>query len=176
MTDSDHIQLLLAFQNGNVSAFEKVFKLFYKPLRLQAFLILKNEEDAEDQVQQLFLDIWNRHLYSNVQESVKAYLFTAIRNRCYNYLVKATHVRKVMGEYAKTLQSTDAGKYSEPVLQTCFQSALNDLPAQRSRAFYLVHMEDKKYSQAANEMDISINSLKSHLKLAVKFLKNQLQK
>lgn len=176
MADSDQIQILLAFQKGDVSAFEKVFKSYYKPLRLQAFLILKNEEEAEDQVQQLFFDIWNRQLFRNVHESLKAYLFTAVRNRCYNILTKEAHRKKVLADYAKTLQYSDTDIYNEPVLKTFFHSALNELPAQRSRAFHLVHIEDKKYTQAAREMDISINSLKSHLKLAVKFLKNHLQK
>jgi RNA polymerase sigma factor (sigma-70 family) len=176
MTDFNHIQLLPAFQKGDVSAFEQVFKLYYKHLRLQAFLILKNEEDAEDQVQQLFLDIWTRQLYSNVQQSLKAYLFIAIRNRCYNCFTKATRVKKVMGEYAETIKLSETKEYNDNGLNTSFQSVLNELPAQRFRAFHLVHIEDKKYAQAALEMGISINSLKSHLKLAVNFLKNQLQR
>ena len=176
MTDTDHLQLLRAFQAGNETAFERVFRMYYKPLRMQAYLILNNEQDAEDQVQQLFLDIWNRQLFRNVHESLKAYLHTAIRNRCFNCLARASHMNKALEQYAESMTVSATEEYDEPVLRHYFQAALNELPRQRSRAFHLVYVEDKKYNQAAEEMGISINSLKSHLKLAVKFLKMQLQK
>jgi len=174
MNDVGPNQLLRAFQAGDETAFELVFKQYYKPLRVQAFLILNNEEEAEDQVQQLFLDVWNRKLYKNIQE-VKAYLHTAIRNRCLNQVTKASHQNKVLLEYAETLSLSVTYDEKEPRLQPGFQAALNELPTQRFRAFQLVYIEDKKYMQAAQEMGISINSLKSHLKLAVKYLKLQVK-
>ena len=176
MTDQDLIQLLHDFQTGQEAAFEQVFKLFYKPLRMQAFLILKNEEEADDQVQQLFLDIWNKQLYRNVQQSLKAYLHTAIRNRCFNFLTKVSQENKKWHEYAGYAASAIPEDDKEPSLQPYLLAALNELPAQRFRAFNLVHLEDKKYHEAASEMGISINSLKSHLKLGVKFLRMRLQK
>ncbi len=176
MTDIDQIQLLRDFQAGDAEAIEKAFKFYYKPLRVQAYLILKSEEEAEDQVQQLFLDIWNRQLFRNIQESLKAYLFTAIRNRCFNCITKATHVNKAMEEYKEIVKITATEEYNEPALQPYYIAVLKELPAQRFRAFQLVHLEDKKYNEAAREMGISVNSLKSHLKLAVKFLKMRLQR
>ena len=167
-------ELLRAFQAGEETAFEFVFKQYYKPLRVQAFLILNNEEEAEDQVQQLFLDVWNRKLYKNIHD-LKAYLHTAIRNRCLNHVTRASHQNKVLLEYAETLTLSVNYDDREPRSQPSYQAALNELPTQRSRAFQLVYIEDKKYMQAAQEMGISINSLKSHLKLAVKFLKLQVQ-
>jgi DNA-directed RNA polymerase specialized sigma24 family protein len=51
------------------------------------------------------------------------------------------------------------------------EKILADLSMQRMQAFTLVHYENKKYKDAALEMGISINSLKTHLKLAIKTLK-----
>ena len=175
MTEPDYTRLLADLQSGHAAAFEQVFKLFYKPLRIQAFLIVKDEEEAEDQVQQLFLDLWNKKLYRNVQQSLKAYLHTAIRNRCFNYLTRASQINKVWNEYAGRFDLTIPAGEKEPVLMPYLLKVLKELPAQRYTAFNLVHMEDKKYHEAAREMGISINSLKSHLKLAVKFLRIRLK-
>lgn len=164
-----------AFKKGDEAAFERVFKLYYKPLRLQAFLLLKNDVEAEDQVQQLFLDIWNKQLYRNVQQSLKAYLYTATRNRCLNYLTRANAENKMRDEYAGYASLTRFEAVTDHSLQPSLLAILNELPAQRFKAFSLVHMEDRKYDEAAQEMGISINSLKSHLKLAVKFLKMRLK-
>lgn len=175
MTEPDYTRLLIDLQAGHAAAFEQVFKLLYKPLRMQAFLILKNEEEAEDQVQQLFFDLWNKQLYRNVQQSLKAYLHTAIRNRCFNYLTRANQKNKIWNEYAGHFDVTIAAGDKEQVLMPYLLQVLKELPVQRYTAFNLVHMEDKKYHEAAREMGISINSLKSHLKLAVKFLRIRLK-
>ena len=53
------------------------------------------------------------------------------------------------------------------------RSLLSELPLQRLEAFNLVYIENKKYQQAADEMGISINSIKTHLKLAVKTLRKR---
>ena len=170
----DQTELLNQFRAGHKTAFEQVFKLYYKPLRLQAFLLLKNEDDAEDQVQQLFLDIWNQGLYKNVQHSLKAYLHTSIRNRCLNFLKKLNQENRLCLEYAGLVEEVvveeDMIHPGPDVLL-----ALNELPAQRKRAFNLVHIKEMKYHEAAQEMGISINSLKSHLKLAIKFLRVRLK-
>ena len=164
--------LLQAFKKGEQSAFEAAFKRYYKQLRLEAFLLLKNQKDAEDLVQELFLDIWNKQLYRNVQHTIGAYLHMAIRNKCLNFLEKEKRAQKKVQAYNPVL-ATLPDEY-DLSLPHIFQSALNKLPAQRQKAFILVYMEEKKYEEAAAEMGISINSIKSHLKLAIKSLKNHL--
>ncbi len=174
MKDLDPKELAKHFQAGHKTAFEQVFRMYYKPLRLQAFLILKNEADAEDQVQQLFIDIWNQRLYRNVQQSLKAYLHTAIRNRCLNFLRKASRDNQVGLEYAGMIQDISLAEEVLPG-EPAVLVALNELPVQRQKAFHLVHIQEMKYHEAAKEMGISINSLKSHLKLALKFLRVRLK-
>jgi RNA polymerase sigma-70 factor (ECF subfamily) len=164
--------LLQAFKKGEQSAFEAVFKRYYKQLRVEAFLLLRNQKDAEDLVQELFLDLWNKQLYRNVQHTIGAYLHMAIRNKCLNFLEKEKRAQKKVQAYNPAL-STLPDEY-DLSLPHIFQSALNKLPAQRLKAFTLVYLEEKKYEEAAAEMGISINSIKSHLKLAIKSLKNHL--
>jgi RNA polymerase sigma-70 factor (ECF subfamily) len=164
--------LLQAFKKGDITAFEAAFKRYFKQLRVEAFLLLKNQKDAEDLVQELFLDIWNKQLYRNVQHTLGAYLHMAIRNKCLNYLEKEKRVQKKAQAYNPSL--TIQPEERELSLPPFFQSALNKLPAQRLKAFTLVYMEEKKYEEAAAEMGISINSIKSHLKLAIRSLKNHL--
>lgn len=173
MTDQEHVRLINEFKKGQEDAFEQVFTLFYKPLRLQAFLLLKNGEEADDQVQQLFLDIWNKRLYTNVQQSLKAYLHTAIRNRCLTYLTKANKETKMLQEYAVQINSSLPEEPIEQPLQLSLLAILKELPTQRFKAVSLVHLEDKKYQEAAQEMGISVNSLKSHLKLAIHHLRTR---
>ena len=173
MPNQKQDELLSLLQSGDKAAFEQLFRLHFKPLRLNAYLILKNEQEAEDIVQQLFLDIWNFELYRNIQTSLKSYLHTAIKHRCLNYLKSQNRQTKKLHEYAIQLQ-TNISVESEPPSPQLL-TVLDSLPAQQWKAFHLIHMQNKKYQEAAEEMGISINSLKSHLKLAVKCVRGKLK-
>jgi len=178
MADMDHEQLLRDFKAGSKAAFEQVFKLYYKSLHMQAYLLLKSEEEAEDLVQQLFLDMWNKQMYSKVQQSVKAYLHAALRNQCLNHLNRMSVHNRLRNEYAGL---GNGELLEEPVFQdeeddekSGLLAVLREMPMQRLRAFNLVHLQDKKYQDAAREMGISVNSLKTHVKLAIRFLRMRL--
>lgn len=179
MMDLDQEVLLQNFKAGCKTAFERVFKLYYKSLHLQAFLLLKDEDEAEDQVQQLFLDMWHNQMYRKVQQSIKAYLHAALRNRCLNHLNKTNIQSRLRSEYAgyehreQTCENSFEGE-GEPTSRPSPLTVLEELPMQRCKAFSLVHLEDKKYQEAAQEMGISVNSLKTHVKLAVRFLRMRL--
>ncbi|BAV05454.1 RNA polymerase ECF-type sigma factor [Filimonas lacunae] len=169
--------LLEDFKRGNVQAFEQVFTCYYSTLKTAAFLLLDDEQDAEDIVQQLFEDIWTKELYKNIDISVKAYLHTAVRNKCLNFLEKRKVYERQKNNYAENLpvegvvdSTGDAG------LPDHMHNALKELPPQRQAAFKLVYMEERSYKDAAGEMGISVNSLKTHLKMGLRFLRNALEK
>jgi RNA polymerase sigma factor (sigma-70 family) len=173
----DQALLLEAFRAGSKAAFEQVFRAHYRSLHLQAYLLLKSEEEAEDQVQQLFLDMWNKQAYSKVQTSIKAYLHAALRNQCLNYLNRMSVHRRLRDEYTGLSTGEpqqEAVFQDEDDAQSGLLSILKEMPMQRLRAFNLVHLQDKKYQDAAKEMGISVNSLKTHIKLAIRFLRMRL--
>jgi len=177
MADLDQALLQLeAFRAGDAAAFEQVFRTHYKSLHLQAYLLLRNEEEAEDLVQQLFLDMWNKQMYSKVQTSIKAYLHTALRNQCLNHLNRMSVHKRLRDEYAGVGSSEqhEPAYGNEEETDSGLLNILKEMPMQRLRAFNLVHLQDKKYQDAAKEMGISVNSLKTHVKLAIRFLRMRL--
>ena len=169
-------ELLENFKKGDVGAFEQVFMSCYPLLKSEAFLLLNNEKDAEDVVQQLFIDIWNKWLYRNINVSVRAYLSAAIRNKCLNFLDKRKHYEKAVRQYAETLEPVIKQDELPVILPAYMQRALNELSPQRLTAFHLVYMEEKSYKVAAREMGIKVNSLKTHLKTGLKFLRTNVQR
>lgn len=61
--------------------FERIFKEFYKPLCLFALRFTEKTEDAEDVVQQVFADVWDKNSHDMVIANFKSYLYQAVRNR-----------------------------------------------------------------------------------------------
>lgn len=156
---------------GNKEALELLFKKYYKLLTISAFYILKNEMEAEDMVQAFFVDFWERQLFNNINSSLKAYLTTAIRNRCLKEIEKEALRQKRLADYQYTISELE--EEQEVICgEINVDKILADLSVQRFQAVTLVHCQNKKYKEAAYEMGISVNSLKTHLKLAFKTMRD----
>jgi RNA polymerase sigma-70 factor (family 1) len=167
--------LLKDLQNGSQSAYELVFKKYYKALALKAYLMLENQMEAEDLVQNLFISMWEKSQFLSVNTALKAYLFKAVHNQCLMVLRRRKSHQQRLDEYTHTLELATAIEFSSDTAnEEMIQYALEDMPAQRQKAFQLVYLEDKKYKEAATEMGLSVNSVKTHLKLAVKMLQKKL--
>lgn len=144
-------------------------------LCLNAYWFLHNEQEAKDIVQTFFLDIWDKKLYRNFNSDVKGYLHTAVKNRCLNHIKK----QKIYLEKQETFQhmqdevldTTDTPDYYKEL-----RASLNDLGGQRRVAIQMVYLQGKKYQEAADEMGISINSFKTHLKNGLKVLRHAINK
>jgi len=167
-------QIIEQLKKGNRETFEVLFKKYYKLLNVSAFYILRDEMEAEDTVQGFFVDFWERQLYKNIDSSLKAYLCIAIRNRCLKKVEKESVAQKKLVDYQYTLSEIEEEE-EVSVPQIYPDKVLADLSIQRMQAFTLVHYQNKKYKDAALEMGISINSLKTHLKLAIKTLREGLK-
>jgi RNA polymerase sigma-70 factor (ECF subfamily) len=67
---------------GGLVAYEKVFMALYKQLHAYAFLLLKDQHQAEEVVQEVFCRVWERRNKMNMQQSLQAYLYTSVHHEC----------------------------------------------------------------------------------------------
>src|SRR5438046_3172773 len=104
LNDTQIIELLVM---GNKEALEMLFKKYYKLLTISAFYFLKDEMQAEDMVQAFFVDFWERKLFNNINSSLKAYLTTAIRNRCLKEIEKETLRQRKLADYQYTISEIE---------------------------------------------------------------------
>lgn len=176
MENQEDIILLNRLKAGDMLAYELLYKKYYKLLSIEAYAILEDAMEAEDQVQTLFVELWQKQLFLGIHGSVKAYLQRATHNRCLKVIRKKKSISRRFGGYlhlAGHSPEADLLEREEPDKEINMHSLLSELPVQRSEAFQLVYIENKKYKEAAAHMGISINSVKTHLKLAVKSLRSR---
>lgn len=67
---------------GEESIFKKIFKQFYLPIRSFASRFVKDNDIAEDIVQDVFLQMWEKRLMFATLSEIKSYLYTCVRNAC----------------------------------------------------------------------------------------------
>ncbi|TDQ11590.1 RNA polymerase sigma factor [Pedobacter metabolipauper] len=176
MEKDDQI-LLDELKGGNISAYALLFKKYYKLLSVKAYFMIEDEMDAEDLVQNLFVSIWQKQNYLFINTSIKAYLLRALHNRCLIYLEQKKRTEKKLENYKLNIETDDIQDHNaREDYEAGLSLIFNELPVQRQKAFKLVYLEEKRYKEAAEEMGISVNSIKTHLKLAVKTLQQKLNK
>lgn len=159
------------------SAFEQVFKTHFKSLHAYAFTLLRDQDEAEEIVQQVFYKLWERAENLHFTGSVAAYLYKAVHNESLNYLkhlkVKAGHQLHVAYSM-KNPQNNMDGKMMSKELERQFNTALNELPEQCRTIFQMSRFEDMKYREIADKLDISVKTVENHMGKALKFLRGKL--
>ena len=170
-------QIAQLLSKKDEKAFEQVFNANYKNLHSYAFTILKNEEDAEEMVQQIFFKLWERSENLSISGPIAAYLYRAVHNECLNFLkhqkVRAGHQMHVAYSM-KNSSEQEKGKMMARELENKFREALNELPEQCRTVFQLSRFEEMKYREIADKLDISVKTVENHMGKALKFLRTKL--
>lgn len=157
-------------------AFERLFKQHYEQLFLFACQFLRSEEECHDIVNDAYEDVWLK-MEQIKPETVKAYLFTSVRNRCINFL-RHEHVRQQYIDYCTIVTSTYV-KPDELVEQTerdaMVERAINELkpPADEVVRMYA---NGKKYREIAEEMNITLSYVKKIMRRALAQIKDSIVK
>jgi RNA polymerase sigma-70 factor (family 1) len=168
------------------SEFEKIYLSYYSRMKRFAQEYVIREEDAENIVQDLFLDLWEQNIELLSHSNLFAYLFTSVKNRCIDFLRHKTIVQntaqKLQDDYTKALQikfqsleAFDEQLFSEPDIETIIQNAIESLPERCREIFILSKIEGKKQKEIARELNISVNTVENQMAIAYKKLKEILK-
>ena len=156
--------------------FEKVFKEHFKALHAYAYTILKDEDDAEEIVQNVFFKLWEKREQMNEISSLKAYLYRATYNESLNFL-KHTKVRAAYETYIKSSMSEGdnaADKLGVKELQQKINKALNELPEQCRTIFQMSRFEEMKYREIAEQLKLSVKTVENQMGKALRVLREKL--
>lgn len=143
-----------------------------------AFQIIEDHEAAKDIVQNFFLYCWEKKSTLKIQGSFKSYSYRAIRNASLNYLKRAGRVN-YDSDYI--LQAADKLGYPsemdalsvEHEQDQLLWNTIDQMPEKRKEIFLLSQKEGLTYAQVAKKLDISVNTVKTQIKLAYVFLRKE---
>lgn len=170
-------QLMECLSNDNRLAFEYIFKTYYQDLCRFGVTYVKDIDIAEELVQQIFINIWERRYELSISTSMKSYLFTAVRNKSFNY------IKLQLPKEYKKVDIDDAGfidsnnKEEDIVfedLKVYVANAIDSLPAKCKVIFNLSRNSGLTYKEIAEELDISVKTVENQIGIALKKLREQL--
>lgn len=171
-------QQLEALTAGDITAFEMIFRTYYQPLCSYAYTFLQDKEEAEEIVQSTFMSVWEKHNTISIRTSVKSYLYAMVRNACLNVIkhekIKQKHA---VEEIALSPHSHDSvsSTVASLELETKIQEAMEKLPEQCRLVFKLSRFEELKYSEIAEQLNISVKTVENHMGKALKIMREQLK-
>lgn len=151
---------------------EQLFKEHYEALHRYAFSILKNEEDAKDVLQTVFINLWERKDTLHINSSSKAYLYRSVYNESLNYIKKESVRQKhetgafSMQESIEKDDMVDIKTWEQKI-----NSVLVQMPPQCRTVFLKSRVENKKYIEIATELDISVKTVEAHMSKALKIIR-----
>lgn len=157
--------------DGDVKAFEMLFDTMYVSLVQYASFYILDVTEAEDIVQDLFVSIWEkRHSLKDVG-NLKGYLLRWVKNNCLNYINRCEVINKyrqnhMINEICEV--DTDPEVYYKAIYEL-----IKKMPERRRIVFELSVFQAKSYAEIAEDLDISINTVKDHMKAAYAYLRKE---
>ncbi|HVI43364.1 MAG TPA: RNA polymerase sigma-70 factor [Chitinophaga sp.] len=166
-------EIVKGIRDRNKDVFEAVFKQFAPSMYNIAFRYLKDEDDANDMVQDVFLNLWKGAEKLDERAPVNHYLARATVNTCLNRIKKEQRKEVYAREQLKTTSPADNSHImlEHKELEAQYHSALEKLPEQCRRVFEMSRIKGLSPAEIAEQLNISINTVYAHLTTALKKLR-----
>ncbi|MGV8096585.1 MAG: RNA polymerase sigma-70 factor [Mangrovibacterium sp.] len=159
----------------NVDTFERLYDEYYSPLCLFANKYLSDLDLARSLVQELFVDLWLKREKLTVHgDSVKFYLYKAVRNKSVDYLRELKKSVRLSDISESRLNSPFEDKLEEAELNARLNQSISELPEKCREIFLLCRFEGLKYSQIAEKLNISVKTVEMQMGIALKKIKDKL--
>ena len=140
---------------------------------LYALSFLTSEEEAEDVIQEVFVNFWKDETYRKVKgEVTKTYLFRSVKNNCLNRLKKKDVLRDRLDLLREDIVEEEIMKWNDELIQEV-ESEIDRMPEQTKLIIRGVFFREMKYQEVADELGISINTVKTLLKNGMKYLRER---
>lgn len=164
--------LLENLKGGSEAAFKELFDAYYPVLCIYSVQITESKTQSEDIVQELFVKIWDKKLYLHIK-NLKVYLFYSVRNLSIA-CAKRNNLYLDIQDLEEDVYSPIDDVYDDEELQMKrekLQASLAKLSPQESKVLMEIILNGKKYKEVASELNVSINTVKTHLNRALKLLR-----
>ncbi len=170
---TDDIELTAALTRDDIGAFDALYHKYHNAVFANIFKLIKQQETAEDILQEVFASLWENRKKIDRERSVGGWLFVVSYNKAIKFLHKA--VRERIGTLEETAhhtaEETDTEHGHLEYQCSLINEAIDNLSPKKKLVFTLCKLEGKTYEEAARETGISPHTVKEYVSAASKFVK-----
>jgi len=170
--------LLTRLKNGDMLAFDHVYEQYCHKLFSFVFKILKNEAEADDIVQEVFVKIWESKDKLGEYPLLNSYIFTIAYNGSVDLIRKRINNLKYI-EHLKNSSIVHAfptiiGEMEFNELNSQIEKQIGNLPERQKQVYHLHRVEGLTYPEIAVQLGISKNTVENHMVKALKYLRQNI--
>ncbi|HXD78020.1 MAG TPA: RNA polymerase sigma-70 factor [Puia sp.] len=157
--------------------YARLFAEWYAVLYRYAYSVLKDAAAAEEAVQSVFCDVWEKRERLRVHTSLKAYLLGCVYHQCVDAMRERKKARRYLLHLWHTRQDLPAGGdfgVGLKELEKKLDDALNELPDRCRAIFLLSRFGQLGYKEIAAQLDISVKTVEGQMSKALKHLRKRL--
>jgi RNA polymerase sigma-70 factor, ECF subfamily len=175
----DDASIAAGIRSGDLQAFEVLFRALHAPLCEVADSYVRSQDVAEEIVQDLFFALWLRRRDININESIRGYLFKAVRNRSLHHVRHATVVRRIAEQFSQdAIDATMSAPHPRPdtivereEARQAIARAVQALPERSRLAFVLRWQYRMTHAEVAEAMGISVKGVEKLASIATRHMR-----
>lgn len=164
---------------GKRYAFVDLFHYYWEPLFLYIVKVLKNEDDAEDILQDVFMKVWEQRTRLGHIQSIKAYLFTMARHGALRFVASSQQRYQFLDQledfFGEMKQETGEGQLVLRELHAVIDSQVQQLPKRMREVFLLSRRDNLSHREIAEQLAISEKTVKKQMNYALKSIRAKLR-
>ncbi|GEN71169.1 RNA polymerase sigma factor [Chryseobacterium lathyri] len=176
---TDEKELLLRLRKGDHIAFELLYNKYYQSLTGHLIRLLKSTELAKEVVQDTFMAVWEHRDRIDTERPLKSYIFKTATNNTFNIFKKAAYDEKYRA-YLFPIIEVGYEHIEARVFEKENEQMLGEIMQRMSKkqreVFVLCKLQGKSYEEAGKELNISTNTIHTHIKRANLFIKESLSR
>ncbi|WP_149240338.1 sigma-70 family RNA polymerase sigma factor [Dyadobacter sp. 32] len=161
----------------DAEAFNEIYKRYWKSLFQSARYKLKSDELAEELLQNLFLNLWEKRAVQQI-DNLGGYLFSILKYQIVDHF-RSLFVAEKYVDFAQSQQEEHVHEADVAVniqdIVSIFEAVLQQLPQKTSRVFHMSRLEFKSTREIATALDIPERTVEYHITQSLKLLRQQLK-
>lgn len=169
-------QFLEAFRHGEERGFNFFFREYYAALCYFSFQILDNRNEAEEVVGDAFIKLWERHTNFSSIAAIRSFLYATVKNASLNRIRQQKKDNARLKSIAYMTEHSEENRFQAIIEAETYNeifSAIKKLPPQCRKIFQMMFFQGKDYEQIANELGLSISTVRNQKARGLQLLKKK---
>ncbi|MGV3763206.1 RNA polymerase sigma factor [Parapedobacter sp.] len=171
--------LILLIQQGDRRAYALFYERHRTAMYLSAYHLLRDDEDARDAVQELFVMVWQHADRIDPTGNIKGYLYTVLRNKILTAMSRSKHFDEYISSYLafgqQSVSATEEAVLARE-LEQLLEEKISQLPPKMREVYELSWHNHMSNKEIAEHMSISEGTVKQHKHQAMRILRGKLQR
>ena len=161
-------RLFESIRQGDIDAYEMLFKKYYLSMCMIARRIVEDEDVAKDLVQECFIAFWEHRTQINAPEAISVYLLNNFSN------MNEVALRELeLSHYTPECNILNDLYFKD--LSEKYQEALDKLPRQCQNIFRMNRNEGMRSEEIAIALNLSVRTVENQLYRGLKQIKKSMR-